>query len=139
MIISLFIGIFTGYYLYIILGSIGLFFGIVFWGPNAINLITNSALNTIQNYTLLAIPLFIFMGNMLERSGVADKLFYSLNIILGRVRGGLAVSALLISILFAASTGVVGATVVTMGLLFLPAMLERGYDKKLATGVITSG
>lgn len=139
MIASLFIGIFTGYYLYIILGSIGLIFGLVFWGVQSINLLTSSALNAIENYTLLAIPLFVFMGNMLERSGIADHLFHSLNIILGRLRGGLAVSALLISILFAASTGVVGATVVTMGMLFLPAMLERGYDKKLATGVIASG
>lgn len=139
MIISLFIGIFTGYYLYIILGSMGLIFGMVFWGIQSINLLTSSALNAIENYTFLAIPLFIFMGNMLERSGIADYLFHSLNILLGRLRGGLAVSALLISILFAASTGVVGATVVTMGMLFLPAMLNRGYDKKLATGVITSG
>ncbi|WP_200894690.1 TRAP transporter large permease [Bacillus alveayuensis] len=139
MIIALMLGIFSGYYLFIVLGALGLLFGLVFWGSEVINLITLSAFETIKNYTLLAIPLFVFMGNMLERSGIAEKLFRALSINLGSLRGGLAVAALIISILFGASTGVVGATVVTMGVLFLPAMLERNYDKKMATGVICAG
>lgn len=139
MIVALIIGIFSGYYIYAVMGSIGLIFGLLFWGTKSFNLISSSAIDALQNYTLLAIPLFIFMGNMLDKSGVADRLFHSLNIILGRLKGGLAVSALLISIMFAASTGVVGATVVTMGVLFLPTMLKQGYSKKLATGVIASG
>lgn len=139
MIVGLLIGIFSGYYLYVVLGGLGLFFGLLFWGGDVINLIAINAFTTMKNYTMIAVPLFLFMGYMLERSGVADKLFHSISINLGKFNGGLAVSALIISILFAASTGVVGATVVTMGMLFLPAMLKRGYDVKLASGVIASG
>src|SRR5690625_4054203 len=106
MITALIVGIFSGYYIYIVLGSIGLGFGLLFWGPKSINLLSTSAMDALQSYTLLAIPLFIFMGNMLDKSGVADKLFHSLNMFLGKLKGGLAVSALLISIIFAASTGV---------------------------------
>ncbi|WP_404332565.1 TRAP transporter large permease subunit [Mesobacillus maritimus] len=139
MIAGLLVGIFSGYYLFIILGGLGLIFGYLFWSETVINLVTTSAFTAMQNYTMLAVPLFIFMGNIMEKSGLAHKIFHSLSILLGKLKGGLAVSALLISLLFAASTGIVGATVVTMGLLFLPAMLERKYDVKLATGVITSG
>ncbi|OLO37876.1 C4-dicarboxylate ABC transporter [Alkalihalophilus pseudofirmus] len=139
MIVGLLIGIFSGYYLFLVLGGLALIFGVIFWGDAAINLITTSAFTSMKNYTLLAIPLFIFMGNMMEKSGLAEKIFHSLSLLLGRIKGGLAVAVLLVSLLFAASTGVVGATVVTMGLLFLPAMLQRGYNPKLATGVICSG
>lgn len=139
MIAGLMVGIFSGYYLFITLGALGLIFGFIFWGDGVINILSISALGTIKNYTLLAIPLFVFMGNMLERSGIAEKLFHALSINLGSLRGGLAVSALFISVLFGASTGVVGATVVTMGVLFLPAMLKRNYDKRMATGVICAG
>lgn len=139
MIVGLMIGIFSGYYLFVVLGALGLLFGFLFWGDAVVNLITISSFNVLKNYTLLAIPLFIFMGSILENTGIAKRLFHALNINLGRVRGGLAVSALLISILFGASTGVVGATVVTMGVLFLPEMLKRNYNKKMATGVICAG
>lgn len=139
MIVGLMLGIFSGYYLFVVLGGLGLLFGFLFWGDSVINLITISTFNVLKNYTLLAIPLFIFMGSILENTGIAKRLFHALNINLGRVRGGLAVSALLISILFGASTGVVGATVVTMGVLFLPEMLKRNYNKEMATGVICAG
>ncbi len=139
MIVGLMIGIFSGYYLFVVLGALGLLFGFLFWGDAVVNLITISSFNVLKNYTLLAIPLFIFMGSILENTGIAKRLFHALNINLGRVRGGLAVSALLISILFGASTGVVGATVVTMGVLFLPEMLKRNYNKEMATGVICAG
>jgi tripartite ATP-independent transporter DctM subunit len=139
MLVGLMGGIFSGYYLFIVLGGIGLLFGLIFWGEGVIGLINLSAFGVVKNYTLLAIPLFVFMGNMIEKSGVAEKLFHSLSINLGRLKGGLAVSALVISIVFAASTGVVGASVVTMGMLFLPAMLNRNYDKRMATGVICAG
>ncbi|WP_078430270.1 TRAP transporter large permease [Alkalihalobacterium alkalinitrilicum] len=139
MLVGLMIGIFSGYYLFIVLGALGLLFGLIFWGEGVINLITLNAFDTIRNYSLLAIPLFIFMGNVIDRSGIAERLFHALSINLGSIRGGLAISALLISILFGASTGVVGATVVTMGVLFLPAMLKRNYNKSMATGVICAG
>ncbi|WP_156289696.1 TRAP transporter large permease [Oceanobacillus salinisoli] len=139
MIVGLLIGIFSGYYLFAVLGGLGLIFGLLFWDYAVINLVTTSAFSTLGNYTMLAVPLFIFMGNIMEKSGLAGKIFHSLSLLLGRLKGGLAVAALIISLLFAASTGIVGATVVTMGLLFLPAMLDRKYDPKLATGVINSG
>ena len=88
------------------------------------------------NVTLIAVPLFVFMGVMLERSKVADRLLETMALLFGPLRGGLGISVTLVGMLLAASTGIVGATVVTMGLLSLPTMLKRGYDPKLATGTI---
>lgn len=139
MIIGLMIGIFSGYYLFAVLGILGILFGILFWGDGVFNLLGSNVLETFRNYSLLAIPLFVLMGNILEKSGIAEKIFHALSINLGRLRGSLAVSALVISIIFGASTGVVGATVVTMGTLFLPSMLNRNYNKRMATGVICAG
>ncbi len=92
--------------------------------------------NAMWNEVLLAVPLFIFMGVMLERSKVAEELLESMGRLFGRRRGGLGISVLAVGALLAASTGIVGATVVTMGLLSLPTMLRRGYDPKLASGMI---
>lgn len=88
------------------------------------------------NEVLVAVPLFIFMGVMLERSSIAEQLLLTMGKLFGNLRGGLGISVILVGTLLAASTGVVGATVVTMGLISLPAMLRAGYDPKLATGVI---
>lgn len=88
------------------------------------------------NTTLIAVPLFVFMGIMLERSRVAENLLDTMAELFGRLRGGLGYSVALVGMLLAASTGIVGATVVTMGLLSLPIMLQRGYDPRIATGVI---
>ncbi|MFQ4140638.1 TRAP transporter large permease subunit [Chlorogloeopsis sp. ULAP02] len=90
------------------------------------------------NYTLLAIPYFIFMGAMLEKSGIAERLLETMGILLGRLRGGLALAVVLVGALLAATTGVVAATVVAMGLISLPIMLRYGYNKELATGVIAA-
>ncbi len=89
-----------------------------------------------NNETLIAVPLFVFMGLVLERARIADDLLETLGLLFGRVRGGLAVSVVIVGALLAASTGIVGATVVTMGLLSLPVMLRRGYDPRVATGTI---
>ena len=89
-----------------------------------------------NNETLIAVPLFIFMGLVLERARIADDLLETLGSMFGRVRGGLAVSVVVVGALLAASTGIVGATVVTMGLLSLPVMLRRGYDRRVAAGTI---
>ena len=91
---------------------------------------------TISNVTLIAVPLFILMGVTLEKSRVAEELLDSMAALLGRVRGGLGISVVLVGMLLAASTGIVGATVVTMGLLSLPSMLRAGYAPGLATGTI---
>ena len=90
------------------------------------------------NYTLLAIPYFIFLGAMLEKTGIAEKLLETMGILFGRMRGGLALAVVIVGALLAASTGVVAATVVAMGLISLPIMLRYGYSKELATGVIVA-
>jgi len=88
------------------------------------------------NQTLIAVPLFVFMGVMLERSRVAESLLDTMAMLFGRMRGGMGISVTIVGMLLAASTGIVGATVVTMGLLSLPTMLRRGYDPAIATGTI---
>ena len=91
---------------------------------------------TMTNDTLVAVPLFICMGVMLERSNVAAVLLETMGLMFGRLRGGMGISVIIVGMLLAASTGIVGATVVTMGLLSLPPMLKNGYDPKLATGIV---
>jgi len=93
-----------------------------------------------DNYTLVAVPFFIFMGAMLERSGLAEDLLQTMGRLFGRLRGGLAISVVVVGMLLAAATGVVGASVVTMAVLALPVMLKHGYDRRLAAGTVaTSG
>lgn len=96
----------------------------------------NRVFGVMGNETLLAVPLFVFMGVMLERSKIAERLLLAMSGLFGGVRGGLAISVMLVGAVLAASTGIVGATVVTMGLIALPTMLRAGYDPRLATGSI---
>ena len=96
----------------------------------------NTLYRLMVNPTLIAVPLFVFMGVMLERSKVAEELLDTMGLLFGPLRGGLGISVIIVGMLLAASTGIVGATVVTMGLLSLPTMLKRNYDPALASGVI---
>jgi tripartite ATP-independent transporter DctM subunit len=96
----------------------------------------NRLYGIITNVTLIAVPLFVFMGVMLERSRVAENLLDTMAEVFGQLRGGLGYSVTIVGMLLAASTGIVGATVVTMGLLSLPTMLRHGYDPRIATGII---
>jgi len=98
--------------------------------------IPSRVFGVMSNQTLVAVPLFVFMGVMLERSRLAENLLDTLSEVFGRVRGGLAIAVTLVGMLLAASTGIVGATVVTMGLLSLPTMLKRGYDPAVSSGTI---
>jgi tripartite ATP-independent transporter DctM subunit len=91
-----------------------------------------------NNGTLVAVPLFVFMGVTLERARIADDLLQTMSLLFGKLRGGLGIAVTLVGMLLAASTGIVGATVVTMGLLSLPTMLRRGYDPAVATGIISA-
>jgi tripartite ATP-independent transporter DctM subunit len=91
---------------------------------------------TMTNYTLLAVPLFVFMGVVLEKSGLAEELLETMALLFGRLRGGIAISVVVVGAILAASTGIVGASVITMGLVSLPTMLRRGYDKQLICGTI---
>lgn len=106
--------------------------------PSFLDALPNRIFGVVGNETLLAVPLFVFMGVMLERSKVAEQLLTTLAALFGSLRGGLALSVLAVGAVLAASTGIVGATVVTMGLISLPTMLRLGYDPKLASGVIVS-
>ena len=132
----LLIGIFLGYQIAFLLAGIGLFFGLSLFGMDFVGSFTLNFLSVMKNYILLAIPLFVLMGNIMERSGASEKLFGAIYILSGRLPGGLAVATTILATIFAACTGVVGASVVTMGVLSLPAMLKRGYDKYLVSGLI---
>lgn len=131
--------IFSGYYLFAALGGVALISGLCFWGPDVSQTIYFSIFKYCKDYGLLAVPLFVLMGQLLNQSGVAGRLFDNLSMALGRQRGGMAVAATLIAILFAATTGIVGASVVSMGLLFTKPMLDARYNKSLTAGVIISG
>ncbi|MEN9763038.1 MAG: hypothetical protein RI906_2864 [Pseudomonadota bacterium] len=109
------------------------------FGPQSLLIIASRIFDISDNYPLLAVPMFIMMGNILERSGVAEKLFSAMHVLTRRLPGGLAVSTVLAATLMAAMVGVVGAEVVMLGLVALPAMLKRGYDKSIALGVIVAG
>lgn len=104
--------------------------------PSFLSALPNRIFGTISNTTLIAVPLFVLMGVVLEKSRVAEDLLINMSAAFGQLSGGLGISVVLVGMLLAASTGIVGATVVTMGLLSLPTMLKRGYDPKLATGII---
>ena len=117
-------------------GGVALIFGLYAEGLQLFQLVAERMHSIMTNSTLMAVPLFIFMGLILERSGIAEKMLESMGSLFGRVRGGLAASTVLVGMVLAASTGVVGASVVTMGLIALPVMLKYNYDKRLASGVI---
>jgi tripartite ATP-independent transporter DctM subunit len=119
-----------------IFGLIGMAFGV--FNPSRLLLLPNIWFGTMSNFTLLAIPFFVFLGAVLEKSGLAEDLLETIGIILSRLRGGLAIAVVLVGTVLAATTGVVAATVILMGMLSLPVMLRYGYDKRLAAGVIVA-
>ncbi|QNL22574.1 TRAP transporter large permease subunit [Hyphobacterium sp. CCMP332] len=120
------------------LGGTALFFGFFSLGPDFFYALPLRIFGTMNNYVLIAAPLFIYMGIMLEKSGLAATLLETMALLFGRLRGGLAISVVLVGAMLAASTGIVGATVVTMGLISLPTMLKRGYHPALATGTVAA-
>lgn len=113
-------------------------FGMIGFGWNFFNLLPLRIWGVMNNVTLLAVPLFVFMGVMLERSGLAEELLDTMGLVFGKIRGGLAISVVVVGALLGASTGIVGATVVTMGLIAVPTMMKRGYQKELATGTVAA-
>ena len=127
-----------GYPVAFTLGAVAMAFGICFQGFEFFDLLPLRIWGIMTNFTLLAVPLFIFMGIVLEKSGIAEELLETMGLLFGRVRGGLAVSIVMVGALLAATTGVVGATVVTMGVIALPALLKHGYNTGLATGAIAA-
>ena len=136
--IMLFILLLMGYPVAFTLGGVSVILGMMTFGTNFFNLLPLRIWGVMTNYVLMAVPLFVFMGVMLEKSGLAEAMLETMALLFGRLRGGLAISVILVGALLGASTGIVGATVVTMGLLSLPTMLRRGYSPQVATGTIAA-
>ena len=136
--ISIFVLILYGYPVAFTLAGLSLLYAFCFLEPAVLAALPSRVMGVMNNYVLISVPLFIFMGIMLERSGLAAQLLETMAVLMGRIRGGLAVSVVLVGALLAASTGIVGATVVTMGLISLPTMLKRHYSTELATGTIAA-
>lgn len=136
--------LFSGFPVAFILGGLGLAFWLIAVGfgaenPNSFFLVVSRIYGgVVSKLVLVAIPMFIFMGTMLERSGIARELLHTLQIMTRKIPGGLALSVTVLGVILAATTGIIGASVVMMTLMALPVMLERGYDKSLATGTIAA-
>ena len=133
--VSIFFGILSGYPVGIMLGGLSILFGIILV-PDFLDLLPLRIMGIMENQLLISIPMFIFMGLMFEKSGLAEQLLESMAVLFGQVHGGLAISVVIVGALLAASSGIVGATVITMGLISLPIMIKRGYSTELSTGVI---
>jgi tripartite ATP-independent transporter DctM subunit len=136
---GLLVGLFMGHPLAFILGGLAVIFGWIGWGPQAFYMFANRIYGVMNSYILVAVPLFILMAQFLDLGGIAEKLFNSMRYVFGAIRGGIAITVVVVSTLFAACTGIIGASVVTMGLIALPLMLKYGYSKRLATGVVCGG
>ena len=119
-----------------VLGGLSLLFTVTLWEPNAVIVLVLQIFDTMKSEALLAIPLFILMACILQRSGVIEDLYKAMELWFGRLRGGLAIGTVIICVVMAAMTGVVGAAVTAMGILALPEMLRRGYKPELALGTI---
>ncbi|MGD9174456.1 MAG: TRAP transporter large permease subunit [Desulfobacterales bacterium] len=144
-----FVGLlFTGFPVAWVLGGVAMIFTLVGWCADqwfgtltgldylTLGMVVNRIYKFMDNWVLVALPMFIFMGLMLDRSGIAESMMKSMQSLFGKVRGGLAVTVTTIGIILAASTGIIGASVVLLGLLSLPAMMKQGYSKTLALGTI---
>jgi tripartite ATP-independent transporter DctM subunit len=129
----------TGLPLAFATGSVAVFFSVVLFGLPGLTLIVGRVFTLMGNYVLLSVPLFIFMACVLEQAGIAEAIFRAAHVWAGRIRGGLAVAVIISCALMAAMVGVIGAEIVTMGVVALPAMLSRGYKKELALGCICAG
>lgn len=140
--------LFTGFPIAWVLGGVGVVFtGVGYYSDiyldtmtgldyMTLGMVVNRIYKIMDNWVLVALPMFIFMGLMLDKSGIAERMMYSMQNLFGKVRGGLAVTVTLIGIILAASTGIIGASVVLLSLLSLPAMLGQGYDRSLAAGTV---
>jgi len=137
--ISLLIGIFLGHPLAFVFGGLAVISGLIWWGPGSIAIFPGRVYATMDSWVLVAVPLFIFMANILQRSGLAEKVFDSFRYLLGPIRGGVSIAVIVISVMFAACTGIVGAAVVTMATLAIPPLVRYGYNKELAVGTVGAG
>ena len=133
------VGVLTGFPVGFVIGGIGLIVGYSVFGDIIGQVLYERAIGLMINYILLAVPLFIFMGTMLEYSGIAEKMFDALYVWFGSIRGGLAVTTVLIGTIVAATVGIVAASVTMLTLVAMPTMVKRGYSKSLASGSVCAG
>ena len=136
---SFIIIILLGFPIAFTLVAMGVFFGYYAMGARIFDLLITNTYDVMSNDVLTAVPLFLFMGYVVERSNILDRLFYSLQMSMRHVPGALAVATLVTCALFATATGIVGAVVTLMGLLAFPAMLKAGYNTELSAGVVCAG
>ncbi|MYH07463.1 MAG: TRAP transporter large permease subunit, partial [Rhodothermaceae bacterium] len=135
--------IFSGYPVAFSLGGASLIFAVIgvstgYFDWHLMLALPDRLFGIMSNYTLLAVPFFIFMGTMLEKSNLARDLLHTTGLLFGPARGGLAIAVILVGVLLAAATGIVGASVVAMGMISLPIMLNNNYSEELSAGVITA-
>ena len=133
------IGLVAGQELAFVLGGAGIIIGVIAWGGSGLNIAATKIYDQMQSYSMVAIPMFVLMANFLTHSKVADGLFLSIRYLLGPLKGGLGLAVIVVSTIFAATTGIVGASVVTMGMLSMPILLKCGYDHRLAAGMVCAG
>lgn len=133
------IGLALGQELAFVLGGAGVIIGYLAWGGSGVTIAMTKVYDQMQSYSMVAIPMFVLMANFLTHSKVADGLFLSIRYLLGPVKGGLGLAVILVSTVFAATTGIVGASVVTMGMLSVPVLLKCGYKPSLACGMVCAG
>lgn len=136
---ALFTLIFLGFPIAFSLMGVALIFGLITFDMVVFHQFTSKVEDVGTNFVLAAVPLFVFMGSMLERSGIAERLFEAVHLWTRRLPGGLAIGTVIMCVIFAASTGVIGATETVVGLLAIPPMLKHKYDKGLISGTICAG
>ncbi|MBS3933538.1 MAG: TRAP transporter large permease subunit [Truepera sp.] len=139
MFASVIVGILLGFPIAFVLGGLAAIFGYLLFGPGIANIFMLRMFGVLQDNILIAIPLFVYMGVVLEQTGIVGRLFDTMRLLLGRLPGGLAVTTIVSATIFAAGVGVVGASIVAIGLIALPSMLKYHYNKPLATGAICAG
>lgn len=136
---GLLVGVLTGFPLAFVMGAVAVLFGFMVWGGGVSQLLYTRIFMVLSNYVILAVPLFVFMGLMLERSGITEKLYDALYLWLGPFRGGLAIATVLIGTILAACVGIIAASVTMLSVIAVPSMVKRGYTKSLATGATCAG
>jgi len=129
----------TGMPLGVVTLTVSIGTALIFFGPRGLFLVASNVYGLLENYPLVAVPLFVFMASILERAGVAEDLFNAMSIVAGELRGGVAVQTTVVAVVMAAMTGIMGGEIVMLGLIALPQMLRLGYDRKLAMGTICAG
>ncbi len=136
---SIFLLLLTGLPLAFVTGLVALGFTIGWFGPNAIPLVISRVYGFVTEYSLVAVPMFVFMASLLDRSGIAKDLFGGMRVLAGRMPGGVAIQTLVVAFFLATMSGIIGGEIVLLGILALPQMLRLGYDRNISIGVVCAG